>query len=378
MAKFIFDSSKTEALLGGLGILGMGGGGQVEFGQAILQNDFKRKRVHAIVDVEDIEDGAFVVSGGILGSIKALGEAGFDKTVDSWEHRFDLVSATRAMERHFGRKVDYVVPFELGGLNTPVIMSLASRLGIPMLNADLLGRAAPETQMTSLIGLGISLYPMVMLDGEGTTAFVERADSIFFADQLGRWMVQQAKGMGANNHYPMSGADAKRAVLPGTVTHAIQLGSKLLKAHEEGASGVETVRQHTCAHVLGQGRVVDVFEEDRNAFFYKRAVIESDHGRLELTIMNEYMLARLNGKTVTLFPDSIMVLHSGSGCGIISLDLVKGLDVTVLVGPCHPRLRKALESPTGQLAFAGTRYGENEVRYVPVEELLPEAHFQAR
>lgn len=378
MAKFAFDPSQTEAFLEGLGILGMGGGGQVEFGQAILQNDFKRGRVHQIVDVEDIEDGAFVVSGGILGSVKAIGEAGFDKTVESWEQRFDLIDATRSMERYFGRKVDYVVPFEMGGLNTPVIMTLASRLGIPMLNADLLGRAAPETQMTSLIGLGVSLYPMAMLDGEGTAAFVERADSVFFADQLGRWMVQKAKGMGANNHYPMSGADAKRAVLPGTVTGAIELGSKLLTARKHGRDAVETVREHTAAYVLGQGHVVDVHEEDRDAFFYKKAVIDTNRGRIELTIKNEYMLARLDGKVVTIFPDSIMVLHTGTGQGIISIDLTKGLDVTVLVAPCHPRLRRAVESPVGRTAFAGVRYGEKDVYHIPVERLLPEAGFKVR
>ncbi len=378
MAKMIFRPEQTEALLAGVGVLGTGGGGQVEFGRAILENDFRRGRTPEVVGVEDIADDAFVVSGGILGSVKAIAEKGFDGVVRDWEQRFDLLDATRSLERYFGRKVDYVVPFELGGLNTPVIMSLAARLGIPMLNADLLGRAAPETQMTSLIGLGVSLYPMVMLDGEGTACFVERAESIFFADQLGRWMVQQARGMGANNHYPMDGATAKRAVIPGTVTGAVGLGERILRAGAAGEDGVAAVRTHLGAYLLGRGKVAAVREEERGAFFYKRAVIEGDRGRLELTVKNEYLLARLDGRIVTVFPDFILVLEPGTGRGLMSLDLQPGVDVAVLVAPCHPRLRQALQSPAGKAAFAGSRYGEDGVEYTPVERLLPEAGFAGR
>lgn len=372
MAKVVFSQRQMEALLSGVGVLGTGGGGHVEFGRAILENDFRRGRACEIVDVEDIADDAFVVSGGILGSVKAIGDRGFEAVVQDWESRFDLLDATRAMERYFGRKVDYVVPFELGGLNTPVIMSLAARLGIPMLDADLLGRAAPETQMTAPTGLGVSLYPMVMLDGEGTTAFVERAESIFFADQLGRWMVLQARGMGANNHYPMDGATAKRAVIPRTVSGAVSLGEKLLRAGATGDDGVEVVRSHLGACILGRGQVTGVSEEDRGAFFYKRATVETDRGRIDLTIKNEYMLARLSGRIVTVFPDTIAVLEPRTGRGLMSLELKAGTEVAVLVAPCHPRLRQSLLSPTGKAAFAGQRYGEDGVEYVPVEDLLPQ------
>jgi DUF917 family protein len=378
MAKIVFRPEQTEALLAGVGVLGTGGGGQVEFGRVILENDFRRGRAAELVGVEDISDDAFVVSGGILGSVKAIAEKGFDGVVRDWEQRFDLLDATRSVERYFGRKVDYVVPFELGGLNTAVIMSLAARLGVPMLDADLLGRAAPETQMTSLIGLGVSLYPMVMLDGEGTTCFVERAESIFFADQLGRWMVQQAKGMGANNHYPMDGATARRAVIPGTVTGAVRLGERLLQAQTAGEDGVEAIRAHLGAYLLGRGKVSDVVEEERGAFFHKRATIESGRGRIELTVKNEYMLARLGGRIVTVFPDFILALEPGTGRGLMSLDLKPGREVAVLVAPCHSRLRQALQSSTGRAAFAGNRYGEDGVEYTPVEQLLPEAGFAGR
>jgi len=55
---------------------------------------------------------------------------GIDQVVAHWEERFELLEVTRVMEGLQGRRVDYVVPFEVGGLNTPVMLTLAARMGI--------------------------------------------------------------------------------------------------------------------------------------------------------------------------------------------------------------------------------------------------------
>ena len=75
-------------------------------------------------------------------------------------------------------------------------------------NGDGVGRAAPETQMTCFIGHGVSLYPMPLSDRYGNTVIVEKADSSTYADEVGRFIVCKGGDMGANAHYPMSGAQA--------------------------------------------------------------------------------------------------------------------------------------------------------------------------
>lgn len=153
-----------EALLEGLAILGTGGGGSPAWGREIMLNDFRKGREYNIIDPDEIEDNSLVVSGGIMGSVKTLERINFVKLLENWEENFGLEIALEEMEKELGKKINYLVPFEMGGLNTPIILSLGARKGIPVINGDALGRAAPETQMTSFIGHGISLTPMPLID----------------------------------------------------------------------------------------------------------------------------------------------------------------------------------------------------------------------
>ena len=129
-AAWQLDASNTEAFLRGLAIMGTGGGGSAAFGRAIIRNDIARGRNYDLVHLNQVPDNALVISGGIMGSVKVLDRFSPEQIVAQWEKRFESIVALRAMEDHLGRRVDYLVPFELGGLNTPVILSLGARLGI--------------------------------------------------------------------------------------------------------------------------------------------------------------------------------------------------------------------------------------------------------
>ena len=67
MARWILDKNDVDAMLIGFGIYGTGGGGDPEWGRKIIENDFNKGRVYNIIDPEDVEDDAFVCSGGIMG-----------------------------------------------------------------------------------------------------------------------------------------------------------------------------------------------------------------------------------------------------------------------------------------------------------------------
>ena len=126
-----------------------------------------------------------------MGSVKVLEKFGTEQIMAHWEERFELLEVTRVMEGILGRPIDHVVPFEVGGLNTPVILSLGARMDIPIIDGDALGRSAPETQMTSFIGHGVSLTPMPLIDYNGNVVIVNQAVDPAYADQLGRWVVTQ-------------------------------------------------------------------------------------------------------------------------------------------------------------------------------------------
>ncbi|MBC7258152.1 MAG: DUF917 domain-containing protein [Chloroflexi bacterium] len=373
MPVYSFTPADVEPLLEGLAILGTGGGGSPEWGKAIMQNDFAHNRHPQIIPLEEIADDATVVSGGIMGSVKKLEEFGTDAIMAHWEERFELEAVTRVMEGILGRKIDHMVPFEVGGLNTPVVLSLGARLGIPIIDGDALGRSAPETQMTSFIGHGVSLTPMPLIDYYGNVVIVQSAVSPTYPDQLGRWVVSNGGGLGANNHYPMTGRQAKQAVVPGTISKALHLGRAVQAARRLGGDPISVIAAEMKGKRLFTGRILRLDEEERLGFYFTTATIQGEGAHrgqtARLVIKNETMLLEIDGKVRAMFPDLVLLLDPTTGRGLMSVELKAGTEVALVGAPCHERLREAVRTDVGAQAFSPERYGRPDLTYRPLEEL---------
>lgn len=373
MSMYTFKAEDVEPLLEGLAIMGTGGGGSPEWGRAILENDFAQGRAPQIISLDEIDDQAMVVSGGIMGSVKRLEELGAAAVMAHWEERFELEAVTRVMEGILGRKIDHMVPFEVGGLNTPVVLSLGARMGFPIIDGDALGRSAPETQMTSFIGHGVSLTPMPLIDYYGNVVIVQGAVKPTYPDQLGRWVVSNGGGLGANNHYPMTGRKAKTAVVPGTISASLRLGRAVLAARSGGDDPVEAAIRVLNARRLFSGEITHMNEEESLGFYFTVATI-ADSGAFggktaRLVIKNETMLLEIEGKVRSIFPDPVLLLEPGTGRGIMSIELRVGSKLVLAGMPCHPRLREAVLDQVGRESFSPARYGRADLAYRPFEEL---------
>jgi len=366
------DRKEIEWMLKGLGVLGTGGGGDPDaWGASIIDADLAKGRVYQLVNPEEVGKEALVVSGGYLGSVAE--DRALDRVVDEWEECFELEGALREMETLLGRRIDYIVPFEMGGGNTPVILSAGARLGIPVVDGDALGRAAPETQMTSFIGHGIQLTPMPLVDSKGTVVIVKGSEDIFFPDEVGRFVVSTKRGLMANSHYPMSGAQLKRSVIPNTITKAIDLGCFLASLTGQPEDRLVSLSECLEGFQLLWGKVTAINGENRGGFYFAHAHIKGlstfkGHA-VDLTIKNEVMCARLDGHPVVIFPDLVLVLDPDTNKGVMTPDIKEGRELLLVAVPCHPRLREALETETGARALASDRYGER-IDYRPVEDLL--------
>ncbi|HCX61281.1 MAG TPA: hypothetical protein DHU59_02460 [Clostridiales bacterium] len=373
MSKIIFKREDIKPFLEGLTIYGTGGGGEPEWGKVILENDLDRGRVYEIVNPEDIEDDAFICSGGIMGSVKSLDDLSFVDTTLGWEKDFPLVNAIRTMEKIKGRKVDYLIPFEVGALNTPVIMSAAARLGIPMINGDACGRSCPETQMASFIGHGIDLYPMPLLDSYGNTTIVMKGNTPTYADEVGRFIVVKGGGFGANAHYPMSGAELKRSCVPYTVTRAIEFGKVIENANIKGENPVEAFRKTVDGKLLFEGVISHLEGEDRGGFYLTNLTMDGKgqfYGKkLKMVVKNESMAVWIDDKLAIMFPDCAFMLDTETGYGIPSIDHKVGLAMSIVCTPCHERIRECMETEIGKIAYGAARYGYSELEYIPFENL---------
>ena len=373
MPTFELRHDDIDPLLEGLAIFGTGGGGSPAWGKAILENDFASGRVPRVIDLEEIADDSMVVSGGIMGSVKVLEKMGTENVMRHWEQRFELLEVTRVMEGLVSRRIDHVVPFEVGGLNTPVILSLGARMGLPVIDGDALGRSAPETQMTSFIGHGVSLTPMPLVDMKGNVVVVQHAADPTFADQVGRFVITQGGGLGANNHYPMSGKTAKRVIIPNTISASLALGRSVIASRKQGVDPVAVVAREVGGSMVFTGEIRAMQEEEALGFYFTSAELAGDGefaGRAaQLVIKNESMYLALDGKPRAYFPDLVLLVEPGTGRGIMSVELHVGSRLGLIAVACHPRLREAVLSGEAEAAFSPARYGRPDDRYQPLEEL---------
>jgi DUF917 family protein len=367
------ELSKQNAydMLTGVGILGTGGGGDpVGFGKPMVDWDYSRGRKYEITDSVEIKDDAFIVCGGYMGSVKAFTSVG--DMLEAWETRYELWEAMKISEKIAGKKVNHLVPFELGGTNTTVMLSLAARAGITTVDGDGLGRSAPESQMISFIGYGISLCPMPVVSKNGSIIIVEETTSPALADEIGRFAVVNDGGAGANNHYHQSGAQLKKSVIPNSISMSIQLGEAVRDANESGRSAIDAFHDVMGGQTLLTGTIEKVKGEDRAGHWHVGVHIkpEDRKAKFEIAVKNEYMLAMSDGVPVVMFPDLICLHNPENGHGIMSSDLKEGMRVTVTAVPAHERLRYAGSTEIGKKAFSPERYGHPEFEYKPMEEII--------
>jgi DUF917 family protein len=375
MSDLTLTRNDIEPLLEGLAIRGTGGGGNPSWGRLILENDLAHGRSWHILSLQDVPDNWTVVCTAAIGSVKAIDIIGFEAVLSDWENRyFPLQTITLYMQELLKRHIDAVVAFEVGGLNSPIVLTLAARMGIPVIDADALGRSAPETHLTSWHGLGVDITPMVIADSEGNIITVSKAVDPTYVDKVGRWMVTQGGYLGADVQHPMSGKVLKETSVPGTFTDSLKLGRSVFEARQHGENPIIRVASLQGALKILNARICMMHEEEWMGFYFTEVEligIGKDAGRsIRLVIKNEAMVCYLDGKPITIFPDSIYMLEPGTGRGLMSVELKPDLELVILCAPAHPRLRAAAVTEAGRKAFNPVRFGQHQLEFKSIEELI--------
>ena len=120
--------------------------------------------------------------------------------------------------------------------------------------------------------------------------------------------------------YAMSGADARRTAIPGTLTLALRIGRAIREAREAHRDPFEALlallpqTPYSFGAILFRGKIVDLQRETRNGFALGRTAIASLDGasRMELQFQNENLIAREDGEVRAIVPDLICVLDSAT------------------------------------------------------------------
>jgi DUF917 family protein len=336
------DESTITDLARGAAVLGTGGGGDPYIGALLATQALREHGPVTVVSPDEVPDDALVLTVAMMGAPTVM--------VEKLPNLDEVVAPVNALAASLGRAVTHVACAEIGGVNSTIPVAAAAALGLPLLDADGMGRAFPELQMVLPTLYGITASPLAIADEKGNTGVLRTIDNTW-TERIAR---VAAVEMGCSimiAGFSMSGAQAREALVLNTLSESVRIGRGILAARRENEDPVTRVVELLGGRELFSGKVVDVERATTTGFARGRARVDGPDGSLTLLFQNEHLLAELDGRVLVTTPDLIMVLEHESGEPITTEGLRYGQRVRVLAAPSDERWH----SPEA-LAMVGPAY----------------------
>jgi uncharacterized protein len=311
--KFLKKEDLYDIALGAT-FLGSGGGGDPEYDLLLAEQYFEEFGPAKIIEKDDLSDDDLVVPVSFMGAPLVSSE----KLPSGKE--FDPI--TEAIVKEYGKKPSCLVPAEIGGSNALVPLWIGARAGIPVLDADAIGRAFPKLEMCALNLQGIKSTPAFMACSQGRSVVV-RADLASDTELLCRAICEKMGSNALAALYILSGKEAKEKLLHGSITAALALGRKLKDRSQE-------------LKIIGCGTICDIEQRIDGGFLSGKVKVKNREIEYEVLFQNEYYALFENGIPRVLTPDIIALLDKKSGLPLCVEALRFGLEVELLGYPVHP------------------------------------------
>jgi len=360
----VIDKQALAEITLGASILATDGGGDPEIGLLWAYNVVEQGHEILLIDPEAMPDDALATIAGCLGAALVLTE----KPPNGQE----LFWCYDALRRYMGRSIQAVIPPEAGGVNTPVPMAVAGAVGVPVIDADGMGRAFPELQMTSFYTHGVSPSPTAAADEKGHVTICDASDAMM-TERIIRNAAMAYGGISWIAGYPMTGRQIKDSAILHSISMAWDLGKSIFNARAKHLNPLAETLKLTGGFRAFEGKIIDIDREfgaeKTKGFSLGRITMEGtdDFKGHTATIgfQNEWLTIEIDGDVRCMPPDLICILDPATG-EPIRTDIVRyGYRGAVLLIPAHERMR----TQRGIATF-GPRYFGYPHDYIPVEELM--------
>jgi DUF917 family protein len=290
-------AEEIEALAVGAWILGTGGGGSPYHGLLNMRRLYRDGVRVRLIDPQALadDDDVAVVSnmGAPLVTQERLTDSGM------------IARAVEVMQEYIGRRFRAVMGIEIGGGNSIQPLMAAAHLGVPVIDADAMGRAYPEAQMTSFAVGGLAPAPLVSVDPRGNEVIVTRAANW-------KWMERTSRKVC-------------------TEFGSIAATCKANRGHEDP---IEAILKAEHGKRLFAGKIIEVERRTTEGFLRGRTWIEGQgRDRIQIDFQNEWIVVWSEGAPLASTPELICVLDSDTGEAIGTEMIRYGQRVTVILLP---------------------------------------------
>lgn len=341
MAPREVELDEISSLAIGAWILGAGGGGNPYHSFLNLRELYREGKWIELMDPMELEDKDWVAVVSSMGAPLVGEERLQDPEL--------AAKPVKMMEAYLGVSFRGIMSVEIGGSNALQPFLAAGVLGLPVVDADAMGRAFPEAQMTSFAIGGLKPFPLTLADVRDNEVIVARAASWKWMERLSRKVCVEVGSTAATCKAPRTGKEVKEWGILHTTTKAIRLGQVVREARRLKTDPIRALLEAEGGKSLFRGKVKDVKRRTTEGFLRGFAEIEgldSDRGHVfRLEFQNEFAIGALDGEVRATVPEILTVLDSLSGEAVGTETLRYGQRVTVAVLPAPPLLttEKGLE-----------------------------------
>ncbi len=248
-----FPEENIEPLATGAWILGTGGGGNPYISTLNLRRLYAEGRRVQVMDPMALEDDDMVAVVSKMGA-PLVGQERLSDPVH-------LARAVEVMEDYLGKPFRAIMSVEIGGSNALSSFLAAAMLDRPVVNADAMGRAYPEAQMTSFAIGNLPMFPLSLVDIRDNEVIVTRAASWKWMERISRKVCTEVGSTAATCKAPRTGREVKDWGIHYTVTKATELGRVVIDARARHDDPVRAVLDHEGGKQLFRGKVIDVVRE---------------------------------------------------------------------------------------------------------------------
>lgn len=297
------DTGLLPAFARGCAVLGSGGGGPVSIARAAALQALADHGPVRVLRAAELDPELLVMPVGTAGSSAVMTEriGGTEEPA----HLRDKI------EELYGTPVGALMASEIGGANGCLSVAWAARLGLPLVDADGMGRAFPGMDQTVMELRGIAPTPAVVCDERGRTMVIDRVTGRWL-ERLVRASLEAFGGQVATSEYILRGDQVANATALGTVTRAVRLGTSLPDPLITGKVAEAT------GSILVEG-------------------LGPDLGRLvRIEAESEFLAVIEDGAALAVVPDIIAMLDVRTGEVVQTEQVRYGLRVSVLQLPCDP------------------------------------------
>ncbi len=354
---------EIEDMAVGAAVLGTGGGGDPYVGKLMAIQAVKEYGEVTLLDPEEVPDEALIVPSSMMGAPTVSVEK-----IPNGEEPF---RSFNALEKLLGQKIYATMSIEAGGVNSMIPIALAAKKGIPLVDADTMGRAFPELQMTTFNLNGIKGTPLSLCDEKGNTMSLHTINNKW-TEKIARAVTVVMGGSAILADYAVTGAELKKAGVLGTATKCELIGKAIREAAVSKKNPVEAVLEVTGGVKLFHGKITDVARKTDGAFVHGRAALEGlgeDKGfYAEVCFQNENIVAKKDDAILATVPDLIILLDKETALPVTTESIKYGARVIMIGIPCDNQWR----TPKG-IETVGPRYFGYDIDYIPVEMRVQEA-----